>query len=76
MCTFILSLSSYERKVDKLKNALNYCNLKMTWTASFFVFSLLCCKYMCDIYLIMLVFNGLRKFNSIFINKITTCRSI
>ena len=37
----------------------------------FFVFSLLCCKYLCDIYLSMLDFNGLWKFNNIFIYKIT-----
>ena len=35
------------------------------------VFSLLCCKYICDIYLSMLDFNGLWKFNNIFIYKIT-----
>ena len=37
----------------------------MTWTAygqghiTFFVFTLLCCKYICDIYLSMLDFNDL-----------------
>ena len=31
----------------------------------FFVFSLLCCKYVYDIYLSMLNFNGLCKFNNI-----------
>ena len=31
---------------------------------TFFVFSLLCCKYICDIYLSMLDFNGLCKFNN------------
>ena len=36
-----------------------------------FVISLLCCKYMCDIYLRILDFNGLCKFSNIFINKIT-----
>ena len=52
----------------------------MTWTASFllrfFVFSLLCCKYMCDTYLSNLDFNGLCSaanglFNNIFNCKIT-----
>ena len=47
----------------------------MTWSASFyfvfFVFSLLCCKYLFDIYLNMLDFNGSCKFNNIFIYKIT-----
>ena len=43
---------------------------------TFFVFTLRCCKYMCDIYLSMLDFNSLCKVNSIFINKIATCRSI
>ena len=38
----------------------------------FFVFSLLCCKYICYIYLSTLEFNGLCKFSNIFINKITT----
>ena len=40
---------------------------------TFFVFSLLCCKYICDICicLSMLDFNGLCKFSSIFISKIT-----
>ena len=42
----------------------------------FLVFSLLCCEYICDIYLSMQDFNGLWKFNSIFINWITTCWSI
>ena len=37
----------------------------------FFVFSLLCCKYICDIYLSMLDSKGLCKFNNIFIYKIT-----
>ena len=36
------------------------------------VFSLLCCKYKSDIYLIMQDFNGWWKFNNIFINRITT----
>ena len=48
----------------------------MTWTARlsatfFLVFSLLCCKYINDIYLSMLDFNGLGKFNNIVIYKIT-----
>ena len=38
---------------------------------TFFVFSLLCCKYIRNIYLSMLDFNGLCKFNNIFIYKIT-----
>ena len=37
----------------------------------FFVFSLLCCKYIYDIYLSMLDLNGLYKFNNIIIFKIT-----
>ena len=37
----------------------------------FFVFRLLCCKYICDIYLSVLDSNGLCKFNNIFIHKIT-----
>ena len=37
----------------------------------FFVFSLFCCKYICDIYLSMMDFNDLWKFNNIFIYKIT-----
>ena len=37
----------------------------------FFVFSLLCCKYIYDIYLSMLDFNGLCKFKNIFIKNIT-----
>ena len=37
----------------------------------FFVFSLFCCKYICDIYLSMMDSNGLCKFNNIFIYKIT-----
>ena len=41
----------------------------LTHSITFFVFSLLCCKYICDIYLSMLDFNSLYKFN-IFINKI------
>ena len=36
----------------------------------FFEFSLLCCKYVYDIYLSMQFFNGLCKFSNIFINKI------
>ena len=36
----------------------------------FFVFTLFC-KYICDIYLSMLDFNGLCQFNKIFIYKIT-----
>ena len=32
-----------------------------------FVFSLLCCKYICDIYLSMLSFNGSCKFNNIYL---------
>ena len=43
---------------------------------TFFVFTLRCGKYMCDIYLSMLDFNSLCKVNNIFINKIATCRSI
>ena len=50
-------------------------SLLNTWTVSFyrvfFVFSLLCCKYTCDIYLSMMDFNGLCKLNNIFIYKIT-----
>ena len=38
---------------------------------TFFVISLLCRKYLCDIHLSMLDFNGFCKFNIIFINKIT-----
>ena len=34
----------------------------MTHSIKFFVFSLLCCKYICDIYLGMLVFNDLHIF--------------
>ena len=37
---------------------------------TFFVFSVLCYKYICDIYLSILDFNDLCKFNNIFINKI------
>ena len=37
----------------------------------FFVFSLLYCKYIRDIYLSMLDFNGLCKFKNIFIYMIT-----
>ena len=37
----------------------------------FFVFSLLYCKYICDIYLSMLDFNDLCKFKNIFIYMIT-----
>ena len=33
-------------------------------SVTFFVFGLLCCKYICDIYLSMLGFNGLCKFNN------------
>ena len=36
---------------------------------TFLVFSLLCCKYICDIYLNMLDLNGLCKFNNMFIYK-------
>ena len=36
-------------------------------SVTFFVFSLLCCKYIWDIYLSMLDFNGLYKFNNTFI---------
>ena len=37
----------------------------------FFVFTLLCCKYICDIYLSIMDSNGLSKLNNIFIYKIT-----
>ena len=34
-CTFIFSLSSYEREVGKWKKFLKFYSFKMTWTASF-----------------------------------------
>ena len=37
---------------------------------TFFVFSLICCQYICDIYLSMLDFSCLCKFNNTFISKI------
>ena len=51
------------------KKFLKYYGFKMTWTTyvillRFFVFSLLCCKYICDIYLSMLDFDGLCKFKT------------
>ena len=66
-------------KLINEKNSLNI-SFKTAWTASFyyvfFVFSLLCCKYICGIYLSILGFNGLCSattgyFNNIFIYKIT-----
>ena len=60
-------------KLINEKKVGTYYSFKMTWTMSFyyvfFVFSLLCCKYVCDIFLSMLEFNGLRKFSKIFIYK-------
>ena len=41
---------------------------------TFFVFNLLCFKYICNIYLCMLDFNGLCKFNNIFINNLLDYR--
>ena len=66
-------------EVDKLKKFIEYYSFKMTWAASFFnvfLYSLLCFKYICDIYLSNLDFNGLRsatngEFNNVFIYKIT-----
>ena len=62
-------------KLINEKNALNITVLKwhgLRLSATFFlVFSLLCCKYINDIYLSMLDFNGLGKFNNIVIYKIT-----
>ena len=76
---YFLTFNLRKREVDKWKKLLNHCSFKMTWTASFYsflLFRLLSCKHICDICLSMLDFNGLWKFNNIFINKITTCRSI
>ena len=63
----MLSPSSYQRMLRNEKNSLN-SSFKMTCIILllFFVFSLLCCKYICDIYLSMLDFNSLCKFNNIF----------
>ena len=86
-------LTSYVREVDKWRKFLKYYSFKTTWTVSFyyvfFVFSLLCCKYIGDIYLSMVDFIGFCNFNNIFIYQITeniqwlwakggmaTCRSI
>ena len=44
---------------------------RLRHSITFFVFGLLCCKYVYDIYLSMLYFNGLCKFNNTFIYKIT-----
>ena len=72
---FYFSLSSYEFEVVKWEKFLKYYSFKMVWTKSlyyvFLEFSLLCCKYICDICLGMLDFKGLCKFNKMFIYKIT-----
>ena len=57
----------------KVVNEKNFSNTTVSkWhglchSVTFFVFSLLCCKYIRDIYLSMLDFNGLYKFNNTFI---------
>ena len=50
-CTFIFSHSSCEREVDKWKNYLITAISKwhgLPHSIKFFVFSLLCCKYICE----------------------------
>ena len=61
-------------KLINEKNSLN--NAVSNWhglrhSITFFKFSLLYCKYIFDIYLSMLDFNGLCKFSNIIIYKIT-----
>ena len=61
-------------KLINEKNSLNIAVSKwhgLRHSTTFFVFSLLCREYICDIYLSILDFNGFCKFNNIFINKIT-----
>ena len=61
-------------KLINEKNSLNiqfHSDMDWVFLLRFFVFSLLYCKYTCDIYLTMLDFNALCKFSNIFIYKIT-----
>ena len=46
-------------------------NVDSVILSRFFVFNLLCCKYICDTYLSVLDSNGLCKFSNIFTYKIT-----
>ena len=77
-CNFVFSISITNVKLINQKNYLIIAVStwhRLTHSITSFVFSLHCRKFICDIYLSMLDFNGLWKFNHIFINKITTCRS-
>ena len=48
-------ITRFQRDVDKWEKFLKYYSFKITWTASFYyaflVFSLLCCKYICVIFI-------------------------
>ena len=57
------------RNIGKLNFVIIDVNLALYYV--FFFFSLLYCKYKCDIYLSMMDSNGLCKLNKIFIYKIT-----
>ena len=65
-----LSFSHFRVTNVKLINEKKSLNITVSkWhglrlSITLFVFSLLCCKYICDIYLSMLDFNGLCKFNN------------
>ena len=58
-----INLKSINEKNSLIITVSNWRGLRHS--IKFFVFSLLCCKYIFDIYLTMLDFNGLRKFNNI-----------